>query len=119
MNIGLVIRKGMTIDGLKELMAMGIFPQEKRDFWYCGAAFDYEGKSEDLPAENFFALNPYRDSGGKVPEVGDIVPCMKKNGWIAFYEVTKKWNPHSWGDYALWDDGYYINLKLHHVERVK
>ena len=105
--------------GLKALLARRLFPSKKDNFWYCGAAFNYEGSSRDLPV-NKFILNPYRDTGGKIPEVGDIVPCIKLNGWIGFYKVIKKWRYSSAGsDFAMWDDGYEINLKLHHVERAR
>ncbi len=119
--------------GLRELLAerraRRLFPKKKERFWYCGAFFDYQyelykkgkpwkRKEIELPCETFL-VNPFNDAGGRIPEVGDILPCIKANGWIGYYLVAKKWRYSSAGsDFASWDDGYEINLKLHHCERV-
>lgn len=110
------------------LRAIWLFPKVKKKFWYCGEINDYaydlmkQGKpwktSEmNLPCEKFL-INPYSDSGGKVPKVGDIIPCIKLYGWIGYYLVTNKgWLSH-YGDFALWDDGKAVDLRLHHIEYV-
>ncbi|MBA7652473.1 hypothetical protein ES703_60307 [subsurface metagenome] len=118
--------------GLRELVAERrakcLFPKKKERFWYCGEFFDYQhglyqqgkpwkSKEIELPCETFL-INLVRDAEDKMPEVGDILPCIKLNGWVGFYEVTKKWRYSSAGsDFASWDDGYEINLKLHHCEK--
>ncbi len=113
--------------GLGELLAKRHFPKKKKDFWYCGEFNDYQYKRQqqgkpwktkelELPCDTFL-INPFSNAGGKVPDVGDIIPCIKLNGWIGFYEVTDKHNPHTWGDYLPWDDGNQVDLRLHHVRR--
>lgn len=104
-----------------------MFPSEKNRFWYCGEIYNYayelqrEGKpwktrEMNLPCDRFI-INPYSDAGGKIPEVGDIVPCVKLEGWIGFYKVINKKSYSSPGsDFASWDDGFEVDLKLHHVE---
>ncbi len=116
--------------GLLALLARRYFPRVKKDFWYCGEIYHYSHELQqagkpwktsemNLPCGKFI-INPFRDSGGKIPNVGDIVPCIKLDGWIGFYKVTKKYMYSSPGsDFAMWDDGYHINLKLHHLERNK
>lgn len=119
------------IKELKEFFAKRrvrkLFPKIKEKFWYCGEIYTYSydldraGKPSktsemELPCEKFI-INPYSDAGGKVPQVGDIIPCIKIDGWIGFYLVTKKdWYSH-YGDFAMWDDGKAVDLKLHHCER--
>lgn len=113
-----------------ERRARRLFPKKKERFWYCGEIYDYShellkaGKpyttrEMELPCDKFI-INPYSDTGGKIPKVGDIIPCIKSDGWIGFYLVTDKGRYSSAGsDFASWDDGYEINLKLHHCERAK
>ena len=115
---------------LAERRARRLFPKKKERFWYCGEIYDYsyelykagkphKTKEMGLPCEKFL-INPFSDAGGKIPEVGDIVPCIKLDGWIGYYQVVKKWRYSSAGsDFAGWDDGYEVNLKLHHCERAK
>lgn len=110
-----------------ERMARRHFPKKKERFWYCGAIYNYsydlnragkpwKTKEMELPCEKFI-INPYSDTGGKIPRVGDILPCIKIDGWIGFYLVTRKgWYSH-YGDFAPWDDGKEVDLKLHHCER--
>lgn len=118
--------------GLRELLAerraRRLFPMRKERFWYCGEIYNYsyelckagkpyKTKEMGLPCEKFL-INPYSDASGKIPEVGDILPCIRLNGWIGYYEVIKKWRYSSAGsDFASWDDGYEVNLKLHHCKR--
>lgn len=120
--------------GLRELFverrARRLFPKKKERFWYCGEIYDYsyelhkagkphKTKEMELPCDKFL-INPFSDAGGKIPEVGDVVPCIKLDGWIGYYQVMKKWCYSSAGsDFAGWDDGYEVNLKLHHCERTK
>ena len=58
-----------------------LFPKAKPNFWYCGEIYLYsselrqEGKpwktSEmGLPCDRFI-INPFCDSGGSIPRVGD------------------------------------------------
>lgn len=115
---------------LAERRARKLFPKKKGKFWYCGAIYDYSyelhraskpwrTKELELPCETFL-INPYSDAGGKIPEVGDIAPCVKLDGWIGYYEVTKRWRYSSAGsDFASWDDGYEVNLRLHHCVRAE
>lgn len=113
---------------LAERRARKLFPKKKDGFWYCGEMNDYQyelskaGKpwktSElEFPCDKFL-INPYRNSGGRVPEESDVIPCIKVDGWTGYYRVVKKWSYSSRGsDFALWDDGYNVNLKFHHCER--
>jgi len=115
---------------LAERRARRLFPKKKEGFWYCGEIYNYscelhtagkpyKTKEMGLPCEKFL-INPFSDAGGKIPEVGDIVHCIKLDGWIGYYQVVKKWRYSSAGsDFAGWDDGYEVNLKLHHCERAK
>ena len=109
--------------------ARKLFLGKIEKFWYCGAMNEYQyelskqGKpwkaSEiEFPTEEF-VINPFNDAGGKVPKVGDIIPCIKKGGWVGFYEVTKKYRSYdpAFADRLPWDDGYDIDLVLHHLER--
>ena len=108
--------------------ARKLFPKKKENFWYCGRIYAYGcdlhragkphgAKDMGLPCEKFL-INPYSDAGGKVPREGDIVPCIKLDGWIGYYLVTKRWMYSSPGsDFAPWDDGHYVNLKFHHCEK--
>lgn len=104
------------------------FPKEKEHFWYCGEIYTYanelreQGKpwrsSEmELPCDRFI-INPFSDSGGKIPKDGDILPCIKVDGWIGFYQVSNRHMYSSAGsDFASWDDGYSVDLKFHHCEK--
>ncbi len=108
-------------------VARRLFPKNKKNFWYCYAIYSHSyelrtvGKPHNvkdmgLPCEKFL-INPYRDTGGKIPKEGDIIPCIKLKGWVGYYLVTKKWMYSSPGsDFACWDDGCYVNLKFHHCE---
>lgn len=120
-----IIRK--LTERIAERRAKRLFPRVKEDFWYCGAIYMYRhklymaGKSHkmgeiELPCEEFL-INPYQNAGGKVPREGDIIPCMKVGEWVGCYLVTRKWCPSPLGDFAEWDDGGYVNLRLHHCER--
>lgn len=105
-----------------------MLPKKKERFWYCGEIYTYsyelmktgrpwKTRELELPCETFL-INPYRDSGGKIPEIGDIIPCIKLDGWIGFYLVTDKERYSSAGsDFASWDDGYEVDLKFHHCEK--
>ena len=121
----------MTIKGfLARWKTRRRFPRVRKRFWYCGEMITYssdlyrEGKpcrtrDMELPCDRFI-VNPYSDSGGKIPKVGDILPCIKIDGLIGYYEVLEKRRYSSAGsDFAPWDDGYEIDLKLHHCERAK
>ncbi len=113
---------------LQAWKARSQFPKKKENFWYCGEIHDYKyelmkagkpHKTKDmgLPCEKFI-INPYSDVGGKVPDEGDIIPCIRLNGWIGYYLVVKKWSWSSRGsDFAMWDDGYEVNMKFHHCEK--
>lgn len=104
-----------------------LFPREKLHFWYCGEIYNYAYELQQhskpyktsemgLPCERFL-INPYSDAGGKVPREGDIIPCIKLEGWIGYYIVTRKgWYSH-YGDFATWDDGKEVDLVLHHIEK--
>ena len=112
-----------------ELRALRHLPKKKEDFWYCGEIFDYCGKLRDagkpwkaseveLPCATFL-INPFAEQGGKIPQVCDVIPCIKVGNFIGYYLVTKKWRYASAGsDLASWDDGYYVNLELEHYEKV-
>lgn len=113
---------------LEQRRVKKLFPKSKRKFWYCGEIYTYscelqrEGKpwrtrEMGLPCDRFI-LNPFSDAGGRIPEDGDIVPCIKVDGWIGFYQVSNKYRYSSAGsDFASWDDGYEVDLQLHHIER--
>lgn len=104
------------------------FPKGKKDFWYCGEMITYKSELRKkqlpwrieemgLPCDRFI-INPYSESGGKVPKKGDIIPCIKLNGWIGFYLVTKDGMYSSAGsDFAMWDNGHSIDLEFHHCEK--
>ena len=107
--------------------AKNLFPKAKKKYWYCYEFHDYQYKlmkakkpwksSEiTLPCE-VFVFNPWY-TNGRLPEVGDIIPCIQLDGWVGLYEVTKKYKYESaksmWADLASWDDGYNIDLELHH-----
>jgi len=104
------------------------FPRKKEKFWYCGEIFSYscdllkvgkphKTKEMGLPCEKFL-VNPYSGSGGGIPKEGDVIPCIKLDGWIGYYEVIGKERYASAGsDFAGWDDGYEIDLKFHHCEK--
>ncbi len=118
--------------GIKEFFAQRkakkLFPKQVKDFWYCYEIYNYQHELKKqgkpwrtaemgLPCEKLL-INPYKNSD--LIRVGAILPLMKVDGWIGFYEITKKWMYSSPGsDFASWDDGSYVNLKLHHLERVK
>ncbi|GAI49782.1 unnamed protein product, partial [marine sediment metagenome] len=75
----------------------------------------WSGKEIKLPCETFL-VNPFVNYN-QIRE-GAVLPCIRTNGWIGFYLVTDKRRYSSAGsDFASWDDGYGINLKLHHCER--
>ena len=113
---------------LQARRAKRLFPKEKKKFWYCGEIYTYShellraGKPHKtsemgLPCDKFI-INPFSDSGGRIPKEGDVIPCIKLNGWIGFYLVTHKGSYSSAGsDFAMWDDGYDVDLKFHHCER--
>lgn len=113
-----------------KLKALSRLPKKVEDFWYCHEIFDYCYKLHqagkpwkcneiELPCETFL-INPYADEGGKIPEVSDIIPCIKIGNLVGYYLVTKKWRYASAGsDFAGWDDGYYVNLEFEHYERAK
>lgn len=106
--------------------ARKLFPKQKSNFWYCGEFYGYQyqlyqakkpwkSTEIELPCETFL-VNPFQNHG-KIKE-GSILPCIKLNGWLGFYEVTKSWYYSSPGsDFASWDDGKNINLELHHIEK--
>lgn len=118
--------------GLKEFLAerqaRKLFPKKKEGFWYCGEFYEYQyelyqakkpWKSKELvlPCEKFLINWP--QCYNQICE-GAILPCIKLDGWIGFYLITKKWRYSSAGsDFASWDDGYEVNLKLNHCERAK
>lgn len=105
-----------------------LFPKKKDKFWYCGEIYEYSyellkagkphmTKEMGLPCGKFL-INPYSDAGGRIPREGDVIACIKLDGWIGYYLVTKKWRYSSAGsDFAGWDDGYNVDLKFHHCEK--
>lgn len=119
---------GKIIRRIKARKARRLFPKEVKDFWYCGKIYNYRyelymaGKPHrmediELPCERFL-INPYINAGGKAPQVGDIIPCVKKDGWIGYYQVVRKYRylGTTSDDFAPWDDGKAIDLKFHHCE---
>ncbi len=112
---------------LEARRARKLIPKEKRDFWYCYEFYNYQyelsragkpWKSSELkfPCETLL-LEPYRSK--REIKTGAILACIKLDGWIGYYEITKVWMYSSPGsDFAGWDDGKYVNLKFHHCERV-
>ena len=65
-----------------------------------------------LPVAKFM-VDPFK---GTIDE-GDIIPCMKHNGYTAFYQITNIKGPGPWADLAIWDDGKEYSFKLHHIEK--
>lgn len=112
-----------------DLRTKNFFPKTKEDFWYCGALNKYQYKLHkagkpwktmeiELPCTTFL-INPHSEGGGKLPEVGDIIPCIKKSNLVGYYLVTKKWRPFGSDDFLSWDDGYHVNLEFHHCKGEK
>lgn len=114
------------LEYLAERRVRKLFPQRKDDFWYCWEFNEYQHQqmkqekpwksSElELPCE-VFLVNPFKNYD-RIKE-GSILPCIKLEGWIGYYQITKHWRYSSAGsDFASWDDGFNVNLKLHHCER--
>lgn len=107
----------------RQRRARRLFPKEKRRFWYCGELYNYQyelykaGKSHSardvqLPCETFLVNRL------ETPKKGMVVSCQKLNGWIAYYKVTDVDMYSSPGsDFASWDDGKVIDLRLVRCER--
>ena len=110
---------------LAKRRARRLFPAKKEAYWYCISFNEYQYslmkqglpfKSADieLPCETFL-INPFYDHG-RITE-GAILACMKVDGWVGYYLITKIEGPGSWADLLPWDDGTKADLVLHHVER--
>ncbi len=116
------------LEFLAEKHARKLFPDSKKEFWYCYEFYEYQRylraqskpyRSEEieLPCGTLL-LNPYRNYS-QIRE-GAILPLMKVGDWTGFYEITRRWMYASPGsDFASWDDGHYVNLKLHHCEKAE
>ncbi len=112
------------LESYRRQRAKRLFPKEKKKFWYCyefneyqyklfKAGEPYSRREIELPCETFLV-----DHLSGVPQEGMVIPCQKLDGWIAYYRVTKVDMYSSPGsDFASWDDGKIIDLRLVRCER--
>lgn len=104
-----------------------LFPKEKRNYWYSGDFHEYQHQLHDqgkpwksdeleLPCETFL-VNPFKNHSQI--RRGTILPCIRIDGYVGYYEITKSEGPGPWADLLPWDDGCHIDLRFHHCEREK
>ncbi len=120
--IGAFLENG---EAWEERKVRKLFPKEKNHFWYCGEWNDYQDelrkqrlpwKSKDIkyPCDTFL-VNPFVNYQ-EIRE-GAMLPCIQVDGWVGHYLITRKWRPFGSDDFLPWDDGYSLNMVLHHCER--
>ena len=113
-------------EAIRKFRARKAMPKTVKKWWYCGEWCTYRSEMSvheerrsayvEYPIEGKFMFNPHDTVLGNQDLVEGLIPAYRHNGYIGLYKQVghayygQGQGAHS--DWASWDDGLNIDLRL-------